>query len=92
MNNYYKIISISPKRQITIPQKFFSRFQFGSQAKISATDNGILIQPFENISDRELDVQILQELVQQGLNGQELINAFKEHKVKISSNNLVSCS
>ena len=83
MNNYYKIISISPKRQITIPQKFFSRFQFGSQATISATDNGILIQPAENFSNGEFDVQILQDLVQKGLSGQELVNAFKESKAKV---------
>ena len=82
-NNDYKIISISQKRQITIPQKFFTRFHFGSQAKISAIDNGILIQSAENFSNSEFDVQILQDLVQKGLNGQELINAFKESKTKI---------
>ena len=83
MNNDYKIISISPKRQITIPQKFFSYFHFGSQAKISAIDNGILIQPAENFSNGEFDVQILQDLVQKGLSGQELISAFKESKAKV---------
>ena len=83
MNNDYKIISISPKRQITIPQKFFSHFQFGSHAKISAIDNSILIQPAENFSNGEFDVQILQDLVKKGLSGQELINAFKESKTKI---------
>ena len=83
MNNDYKIIAISPKRQVTIPQKFFSLFQFGSQAKISATDNGILIQPADNFSNGEFDVQILQDLVQKGLSGQQLINAFKESKTKV---------
>ena len=74
MNNDYKIISISPKRQITIPQKIFSRFNFGSQAKIFALDNGILIQPTENISDGAFDTQILQDLVlQKGLSGQKSV-------------------
>ena len=79
MKDDYKIISISPKRQITIPQKFFTLFNFGSQVKISAIDTGILIQPAENNSN---GVKILQELVQQGLTGQELVEAFKEQQAK----------
>lgn len=87
MPDNYKIISISQKRQITIPQKYFSRFRFGGHAKISMLDKGILIEPAENIfsSGGEFDVQILQDLVQQGFNGEELINAFKEQRAKIPS-------
>ena len=85
MPDNYKIISISQKRQITIPQKYFSRFHFGGHAKISMLDKGILIEPAENIfsSGGEFDVQILQDLVQQGLSGEELIAAFKEQRTKI---------
>lgn len=85
MSDNYKVISISQKRQITIPQKYFSRFKFGSHAKISLLDMGILIEPAENIfnSNGEFDVQILRELVQKGLSGEELISAFKEYRSKV---------
>ena len=85
MSDNYKIISISQKRQITIPQKYFSHFRFGGHAKISVIDNGILIEPAENIfnSNGNFDVQILQELVQKGLSGEELIIAFKKCRAKV---------
>ena len=82
MPDNYKIVSISQKRQITIPQKYFSRFRFGGHAKISMIDRGILIEPAENIHG-EFDVQILQDLVQQGFSGEELINAFKERRAEL---------
>ena len=87
MPDNYKIVSISQKRQITIPQKYFSRFHFGCHAKISVLDNGILVEPAENIfnSSGEFDVQVLQDLIQQGFNGQGLIEAFKEQREKIPS-------
>ena len=64
VKKYKSVISNSQKRQITIPQKFCTHFHFDSQAKISTTDNDILIQPAENLSNSEFDVQILQDLVQ----------------------------
>ena len=89
MSDDYKIISISQKRRITIPQKYFARFSFGGHAKISVIDNGILIEPAENISNSnsngegEFDVQILQELVKEGLTGEELISAFNKYRAKV---------
>ena len=82
MSDNYKIISISQKRQITIPQKYFSRFRFGGHAKVSMLESGILIEPAENISisNGEFDVQILQDLIQEGLSGEELVNVFKERQ------------
>ncbi len=87
MSDNYKIISISQKRQITIPQKYFSRYRFGGHAKVSMLESGILIEPAENISvsNGEFDVQILQDLIQQGLSGEELVNAFKDCQVKTRS-------
>ncbi len=83
MDSNYMTISISRKRQITIPERFFSRFQFGSRAKVFALENGILIQPTEEVSSGEFDEQILQDLVEQGLSGQELMDTFKDSKAKI---------
>ncbi len=78
-----KVINISPKRQITIPQKLFARFKFGTQAKISALENGILIQPTDSPRNGEFDVEILKELVSKGLSGDELISAFQEYQDKV---------
>ena len=83
MDNNYMTISISRKRQITIPERFFSRFQFSSRAKVFALENGIFIQPAEYVSNGEFDEQILQDLVEQGISSQELMDAFKDSKAKI---------
>ena len=83
MDNNYRIMSISRKRQITLPKEFFSSFPFGSRAKVFALENGILIQPTEEVSSGEFDEQILQDLVDQGLSGQELMDTFKDSKAKI---------
>ena len=50
------------------------------EAKITAKETGILIEPAEKMNSNELAVECLKELVDKGLNGQELIEAFKKHQ------------
>ena len=50
-----EVVDISPDRQITIPLEFFTRFNFGTQAKLTPFDSGILIQP-AGIEDTNSDI------------------------------------
>lgn len=78
-----KIISISPKRQITIPRKFFTTLGFESEAECVMRGGEIVIRPVKTMSGGEFAEQILQELITAGYSGDALLAAFKERQAKI---------
>ena len=73
-----KIISVSVKRQLTIPQKYFDALDFDSEAECILQDDGILIRPMR-MAVGEFSEQILADLLSQGYEGQELLKKFKEY-------------
>ena len=78
-----KKISISAKRQITIPQKFYSLLGFGDEAECIVRGNELVIRPVKNNAGGEFAEQILADLIAQGLNGDTLLKRFKEEQKKI---------
>ena len=62
-----KKVSISSKRQITIPQKFFSLLGFGGEAECTVRGNELIIRPVKQTSGGEFAEQILAELISEGL-------------------------
>ena len=78
-----KIISISPKRQLTIPGAFYSLLGFGDKAECEIRDNELVIRPARFESGGEFAEEILEELVAEGYSGQELIREFKIRQSKI---------
>lgn len=78
-----KIVSISSKRQITIPQKFFNMLGFDKEAECTVRGNELIIRPAYNSSSGEFAEQILEDLISQGLSGEELLLAFKEKQAKV---------
>lgn len=79
-----KIISVSGKRQITIPQKYFEALGFSNEAECILQNNAIIIRPIKEDIGSEFSEQILEELVAQGLSGKELLTKFKEMNKKIA--------
>jgi bifunctional DNA-binding transcriptional regulator/antitoxin component of YhaV-PrlF toxin-antitoxin module len=79
-----KIISVSGKRQVTIPQKYFEALGFGNEAECILQNNAIVIRPIRDNSSSEFSEQILSDLIAQGLSGPELLSKFKEMSKKIS--------
>lgn len=75
-----KRISVSGKRQITIPQKFFEVLGIGSEVECFVRDGELVIRP---IQTNEFAEEILRDLVKQGFQGQELIDEFIKTKSKI---------
>jgi hypothetical protein len=65
-----KIISISTKRQLTIPQKYFELLGFQNEAECILQNGGMLIRPVRNVNDGEFAEQILADLIQEGYMGQ----------------------
>ena len=73
-----RIISISMKRQLTIPQKYFSVLGFDNEAECILQDGCLLIRPVHNTDNSAFSEQILSDLIAQGYKGQVLLRKFKE--------------
>ena len=78
-----KIVSISSKRQITIPQKFFAMLGFSDEAECIVRGNELVIRPARQNSGGEFAEQILADLIAQGLEGAELLKQFKAKQAKV---------
>jgi hypothetical protein len=79
-----KIISVSGKRQVTIPQKYFEALGFSNEAECILQNNAIVIRPIRENGGSEFSEQILADLIAQGFSGQELLTRFKEMSKKIA--------
>lgn len=71
-----KIISVSKKRQITIPLQFYKHLNLGSEVECSLEDGAIVIRPLHR-EPSEFSVEILKDLVSQGYSGDELVKQFE---------------
>lgn len=78
-----KIVSISSKRQITIPQKFFTLLGFGDTAECVLKNGELVIRPVSVNAGGEFAEQILAELIAQGLSGNELLETFKKRQAQV---------
>ncbi len=78
-----KIVSISSKRQITIPLKYFKALGFTEEAECLFRGNEIVIRPVRIATGGEFAEQILTDLVAQGLSGEELLTEFKRRQAQI---------
>ena len=77
-----KRISVSQKRQITIPIEFFNRIGIDKEVDCYVQNNSIIIRSVrEGVG--EFDEQILADLISQGLSGQELLVRFKDARHQI---------
>lgn len=72
-----KNISISAKRQITIPLKFFTMLGFDTEAECMVRGNELIIRPTKAHTSGEFAEQILSDLIAQGYSGNELLKRFK---------------
>ena len=78
-----KVLSISSKRQITIPQKFYQSLGFGDEAECMIRGDELVIRPIKTYSGGEFAEQILAELVKEGLSGEELLTEFKKRQAQM---------
>ena len=75
-----KRVSISAKRQITIPQKFFTSLGFNTEAECMIRGNELVIRPIKTETGGEFAEQILADLIAQGYSGAALLEAFKKEQ------------
>ena len=77
-----KIISVSKKRQITIPLKYYKHLGLDNEVECTLEDGAIVIRPLKR-EPSEFSVEILKDLVSQGYSGDELINQFQKQSSNI---------
>ena len=77
-----KKVSISSKRQITIPQKFFTLLGFNTEAECIMRGNELVLRPVKENTSGEFAEQILADLIRQGYSGEELLENLNRHSEK----------
>ena len=75
-------ISISNKRQITLPKEYFDYLEMDSEANIELEGNKIVITPVRENND-DFSEFILKDLIDEGYGGDELLQEFNKRKKKI---------
>ncbi len=78
-----KKVSISAKRQITIPQKYFIMLGFDTEAECMVRGNELIIRPAKKNTGGEFAEQILADLIEQGYSGNELLQRFKQAQSQV---------
>lgn len=76
-----KRISVSNKRQITIPQKFFEKLNLGDEVECIMTKSEIIIRPIRQ--ETEFAEDILKDLIAKGYQGDQLLEEFRNTRSKI---------
>jgi len=77
-----KRISVSRKRQITIPIEFFSRLGIEKEVECYVQNDSLVIRPVRE-GNGEFDEQILADLIARGFSGPDLLKKFKEARRQI---------
>lgn len=78
-----KVLSISSKRQITIPQKFYQALGFENEAECVIRGNELIIRPVRTNTGGEFAEQILADLIAEGFSGNELLEKFRERQAQV---------
>ena len=78
-----KRVSISSKRQITIPLKFFKMMGFEKEAECIVRGNELVIRPVKENTSGEFAEQILADLILKGYSGNDLLVEFKKAQKQI---------
>jgi AbrB family looped-hinge helix DNA binding protein len=76
-------ISVSSKKQITIPKDFYDELGIGDEVLIELSDNKLIIRPIREDHFDFSDL-ILKDLINEGYTGEELYEEFIHRKSQIS--------
>jgi|UPI000550D89A bifunctional DNA-binding transcriptional regulator/antitoxin component of YhaV-PrlF toxin-antitoxin module len=77
-----RIIKVSSKKQITIPQVFYEKLGLGREVECILKGDELIIRRHDKANDDYSDL-ILQDLVNQGYAGDELVKEFRKMKARI---------
>lgn len=78
-----KRISVSLKRQITIPIEYYNALNIGDEVECLMVDNSIIIKPVKENSLDEYSEYILKEIIEEGYKNEEILEEFKKRRSKL---------
>lgn len=78
-----KRISVSSKRQITIPLEFCNALKIENEVECILKDGSIIIRPIIDTSQDNFADLILEDLIKEGYKGQKLLEEFRKRKKEI---------
>ena len=79
-----KRITVSSKRQISIPKEFYDAIGLGNEITIELLNNRLVIRPVREESE-DFSEEILSDLIDEGYKGEELKAAFAERRAMLTS-------
>ena len=78
-----KRVTITSKRQFTIPQKFYTELGFDREAVCLIQNGALIIKPVRHAPDCEFAEHILADLIAEGFSGDSLLAEFKIRQDKV---------
>ena len=78
-----KIVSISSKRQITIPQRYYTKLKFGKEAECILHGDELIIRPARQNDFWDFSDLILKDLIEEGFEGDGLLVEFKKRQADL---------
>ncbi|MCD8131955.1 MAG: AbrB/MazE/SpoVT family DNA-binding domain-containing protein [Lachnospiraceae bacterium] len=78
-----RTVSISSKRQITIPQKFFAELDFHDRAECILLEDELIIRPANHTDSGEFADLILEDLINEGYSGKALLAEFRKRQSRV---------
>lgn len=79
-----KRISVSSKRQISIPKEYYELLDIGEEITLELYENHLVLKPIRESFD-DFSNEILEDLVAEGYTGAELLAEFKLRKSQIKN-------
>lgn len=75
-----KKISVSVKRQITIPIEYYNALNIGDEVECMMVDDSIVIKPVKENSLDEYSEFILKDIIEEGYKKEEILEEFKKRR------------
>lgn len=75
-----KKISVSVKRQITIPIEYYNALNIGDEVECMMVDNSIVIKPVKDNSLDEYSEFILKDIIEEGYKKEEILEEFRKRR------------
>lgn len=75
-----KKISVSVKRQITIPIEYFNALNIGDEVECTLVDDSIVIKPVRDNSLDEYSELILKDIIEEGYKKEKILEEFKKRR------------
>lgn len=78
-----KRISVSLKRQITIPIEYYNTLNIGDEVECLMVDDSIVIKPIKDNSLDEYSEYILKDIIEEGYKNEDILREFKKRRSKL---------